>query len=155
MKRIITQIKNIERIEKELKNNYAGVIALQLDGERFMQIPTPYLYKDKNIYLFFTHNDEIYDEIQFDSNVAFTIVRDIKVNKNRKNDPSASYHFCATKISGIIRKVDDMKFIEELKKSYANKYSAKTDKRNLDFNIIDKVVVIDTEEINSIEEIGG
>jgi nitroimidazol reductase NimA-like FMN-containing flavoprotein (pyridoxamine 5'-phosphate oxidase superfamily) len=155
MKRIITQIKNIERIEKELKNNYAGVIALQLDEERFMQIPTPYLYKDKNIYLFFTHNDEIYDEIQFDSNVAFTIVRDIKVNKNRKNDPSASYHFCATKISGIIRKVDDMKFMEELKKSYANKYSAKTDKRNLDFNIIDKVVVIDTEEINSIEEIGG
>ena len=48
-----------------------------------------------------------------------------------------------------------MKFIEELKKSYANKYSAKTDKRNLDFNIIDRVVVIDTEEINSIEEIGG
>ena len=155
MKRIITQIKNIERIEKELKNNYAGVIALQLDEERFMQIPTPYLYKDKNIYLFFTHNDEIYDEIQFDSNVAFTIVRDIKVNKNRKNDPTASYHFCATKISGIIRKVDDMKFIEELKKSYAIKYSAKTDKRNLDSNIIDRVVVIDTEEINSIEEIGG
>ena len=155
MKRIITQIKNIERIEKELNNNYAGVIALQLGEERFVQIPTPYLYKDKNVFLFFTHNDEIYDQIQFDSNVAFTIVRDIKVNKKRKNDPTASYHFCATKISGIVRKVDDMKFVEELKKSYADKYSAKTDKRNLDFKVIDKVVVIDTEEINSIEEIGG
>lgn len=155
MKRIITQIKNIERIEKELNNNYAGVIALQLGEERFVQIPTPYLYKDKNVFLFFTHNDEIYDQIQFDSNVAFTIVRDIKVNKKRKNDPTASYHFCATKISGIVRKVDDMKFMEELKKSYADKYSAKTDKRNLDFKVIDKVVVIDTEEINSIEEIGG
>lgn len=155
MKRIITQIKNIERIEKELNNNYAGVIALQLGEERFVQIPTPYLYKDKNVFLFFTHNDEIYDQIQFDSNVAFTIVRDIKVNKKRKNDPTASYHFCATKISGIVRKVDDMKFVEELKKSYADKYSAKTDKKNLDFKVIDKVVVIDTEEINSIEEIGG
>ena len=155
MKRIITQIKNIERIEKELNNNYAGVIALQLGEERFVQIPTPYLYKDKNVFLFFTHNDEIYDQIQFDSNVAFTIVRDIEINKKRKNDHTASYHFCATKISGIVRKVDDMKFVEELKKSYVDKYSAKTDKRNLDFKVIDKVVVIDTEEINSIEEIGG
>jgi hypothetical protein len=155
MKRIITQIRNIDRIEKELKNNYAGVIALQLDEEKFVQIPTPYLYKDKNIFLFFTHNDEIYDEIQFDSNVVFTIVRNIKINKNRKNDPTASYHFCATKISGIIRKVEDTKFMEELKKSYADKYSAKTDKSSLDFHVIDKVVVIDTEEINSVEEIGG
>jgi hypothetical protein len=155
MKRIITQIRNLDKIEKELINNYAGVIALQLGEERFLQIPTPYLYKDKNIFLFFTHNDEIYDEIQYDSNVAFTIVRNIKVNKKRKDDPSHSYHFCATKISGIIRKVDDTKLIEELKKSYAEKYSAKTNKNNLDFSIIDKVVVIDTEEINSIEEIGG
>ena len=54
MKRIITQIKNIERIEKELNNNYAGVIALQLGEERFVQIPTPYLYKDKNVFLFFS-----------------------------------------------------------------------------------------------------
>jgi hypothetical protein len=155
MKRIITQIRNLDKIEKELKENYAGVIALQLGEERFMQIPTPYLYKDKNIFLFFTHNDEIYDEIQYDSNVVFTIVRNIKVNKKRKNDPTHSYHFFATKISGIIRKVDDTKLIEELKKSYAEKYSAKTNKNNLDFSVIDKVVVIDTEEINSIEEIGG
>jgi hypothetical protein len=155
MKRIITQIRNLEKIEKELENNYAGVIALQLGEERFVQIPTPYLYKDKNIFLFFTHNDEIYDEIQYDSNVAFTIVRNIKINNKRKNDPIHSYHFCATKISGIIRKVDDTKLIDELKKSYAEKYSAKTNKNNLDFSVIDKVVVIDTEEINSIEEIGG
>jgi nitroimidazol reductase NimA-like FMN-containing flavoprotein (pyridoxamine 5'-phosphate oxidase superfamily) len=155
MKRIITQIRNIDRIEKELINNYAGVIALQLRGENFMQIPTPYLYKDKNIYLFFTHNDEIYDEIQFDSNVVFTILRNIKVNKNSKNDSKSSYHFCATKISGAIRKVDDLKFVDELKKSYADKYSAKLNKKGLDFKVIDKVVVIDTEEINSVEEIGG
>ena len=45
--------------------------------------------------------------------------------------------------------------IEELKKSYAQKYSAKTNKAELDFKVIEKIVVIDTEEINAIEEIGG
>ena len=45
--------------------------------------------------------------------------------------------------------------IEELKKSYAEKYSGKTDKSELDFNVIENIAVIDTEEINAIEEIGG
>ena len=37
MKRIINQIRNIEKIEKELKNNYAGILALQL-GDSYIKI---------------------------------------------------------------------------------------------------------------------
>lgn len=155
MKRIIKQIRNLEKIEKELVDNYAGIITLQLIDEKFEQLSTPFLYKDKNIFLFFTHNDELYDDIQFESLVSFTILRNVKVRKTKKADFNPTYHFCATKISGSIRKVDDPRMIEELKKSYAQKYSAKTNKAELDFKVIEKIVVIDTEEINAIEEIGG
>ncbi|MGA8265944.1 MAG: hypothetical protein WB779_15985 [Ignavibacteriaceae bacterium] len=155
MKRIIKQIRNIEKIEKELVENYAGIIALQLEDDKFEQLSTPFLYKDKNVFLFFTHNDELYEDIQFDSFVSFTILKNVKVKKTRKPDFIPTYHFCATKISGLIRKVDDPKAIEELKKSYAEKYSVKTDKSELDLKVIENIAVIDTEEINAIEEIGG
>lgn len=155
MKRIIKQFRNIEKIEKELINNYAGVIAFQLTDEKFEQLSIPFLYKDKNIYLFFAHDDELYNDIHFDSYVSFTILRNITIRKTKNADFTPSYHFCATKISGLIRKVEDHKTIEELKKSYAEKYSWKTDKNKLDFKVIEKIAIIDTEEINVIEEIGG
>lgn len=155
MRRIIKQIRNIEKIEKELVENYAGVIALNLTEDRTEQLPTPFLYKDKNVFLFFTHNDELYEDIQFDTLVSFTIVRNVRVRKINKADFIPSYHFYATKISGTIRNIDDPKTIEELKKSYAEKYSWKTDKNKLDFKVIEKIAVIDTEEINAVEEIGG
>ena len=155
MKRIIKQIRNIDKIEKELLENYAGVIYLQLVDDKIEQLSTPFLYKDKNVFLFFADNDELYEDIQFDSFVSFTILRNMKVRKTKKADFNPTYHFYATKISGSIRKVEDSRAIEELKKSYAEKYSGKTDKSDLDFNVMKNVAVIDTEEINAIEEIGG
>jgi hypothetical protein len=155
MKRIIKQIRNIEKIEKELVENYVGIIALQLEDDKFEQLSTPFLYKDKNVFLFFTHNDELYEDIQFDSFVSFTILRNEKVKRTKKADFISTYHFCATKISGLIRKVDDPKTIEELKKSYAEKYSVKSEKSELDLKVIENIAVIDTEEINAIEEFGG
>jgi len=155
MKRIIKQIRNIDKIEKELVDNYAGVISLQLVDDKSEQLSMPFLYKDKNIFLFFNHNDDLYKDIQFDSFVSFTILRNLKVRKTKRADFNPTYHFCATKIAGSIRQVEDHKMIEELKKSYAEKYSGRTDKSELDFNVIENIAVIDTEEINAIEEIGG
>lgn len=155
MKRIIKQVRNIDKIEKELVDNYAGVIALNLTDERFEQLSMPFLYKDKNIFLFFSHDDELYEDIQFDSYVSFTILRIVKGRRTKKKDFVPSYHFCATKISGSIRKIEDSRTIEELKIAYAKKYSTKANKNELNFTAIEKIVVIDTEEINAIEEIGG
>lgn len=155
MNRIVKQIRDIKKIEKELKENLAGVMALHLGEDKYEQIAMPFLYKDKNIFLFFNRNDELYEDILFDSHVSFTIVKNVKVRKTKKDGFIPSYHFCATKISGLIRKIDDPKSIEELKKSYAEKYSGQTNKNELDFKIIEKIAVIDTEEINATEEIGG
>ena len=155
MKRIIKQIRNIEKIEKELLENYAGVIYLQLVDDKSEQLSIPFLYKDKNVFLFFAENDELYEDIQFDSFVSFTTLRNMKVRKTKKADFNPTYRFCTVRISGSIRKIDDTKTIQELRKSYAEKYSGRTDKTDLDFNVIKNVVVIDTEEINAIEEIGG
>ncbi len=155
MNRIIKQIRDIKKIENELTENSAGVVVLHLGEEKYEQISTPFLYKDKNIFLFFNNNDELYDDIQFDTFVSFTILRNLTVKKAKKTGFNPSYHFCATRISGSIRQVDDPKTIEELKKSYAEKYSGKSNKSELDFKVIEKIAVIDTEEINAIEEIGG
>lgn len=155
MKRTIKQVRNIEKIEKELKNNYVGTLALQVDDDKFEQISAPFLYKDKNIFLFFIHNDELYNDIQFDTSVSFTILRTVKLRKTKKAGFNPTYHFYSTKISGLIRKVDDPRTIDELRKSYAEKYSARSNKNAIDFKMVEKIAVIDTEEINAIEEIGG
>ena len=72
---------------KNEKNYKADqIITLQLIDEKFEQLSTPFLYKDKNIFLFFTHNDELYDDIQFESLVSFTILRNVKDRKTKKAD---------------------------------------------------------------------
>ena len=109
MKRTIKQIRNIEKIENELLDNKTGVITLHLAEDKFEQLATPFLYKDKNIFLFFAQDDELYENIQFGSYVSFTILRNVRVRRTKRADFFPCYRFFSTKISGSIRKVEEKK----------------------------------------------
>ncbi len=152
MKKIIKQIRDIEIIEKELNASSSGIVALILNNDKLTQFVTPYLYLNKNIYIFFDDENELFQNLHFDSNVSFTIVKNEKVKKSKNFTPT--YGFLTINILGKMKIVDDQKIIEEVKQHYLLKY-----KKNLDgvfdLSILKKIVIIDTEEIHAVEEIGG
>ncbi|MGA7839232.1 MAG: hypothetical protein WB996_14785 [Ignavibacteriaceae bacterium] len=154
MNRTIKQIRDIEVIEKELNKNGAGVLAVQCEDIEFLQIATTFLYRDKNLYIFF-EDDEFFNSIIFNTNVSFTILKEEKLRKSKKVGYSPTYKCFSISISGLIKKIEDGKIAEDLKLSYAKKYSNKKEGSELDFTVINKVTMIDSEEIKAIEETGG
>ena len=152
MRKIITQIRDIEIIEKELAACPAGIVALMLNNDKLYQFTTPYLYLDKNIYIFFEDESELFQNLHFDSNVSFTIIKNEKVKKIKNFTPT--YGILSINILGKIKIVDDQKIMEDVRQHYLSKY-----KKNLegefDLTFLKKIIVIDTEEIHAAEEIGG
>lgn len=155
MQKQITQIRDLEIIEKELISNTAGVLAVLAEEDQVVQHPTNYLYVDKNIYLFFSNEDELYNSIRFDHVASFSILRALENKKFVKSKFIATYQYLAITISGMLRKVDDLKLIEDLKKNYVAKYANKKSQSEIDFTGFERIVIIDTEEIQAVEEIGG
>jgi nitroimidazol reductase NimA-like FMN-containing flavoprotein (pyridoxamine 5'-phosphate oxidase superfamily) len=154
MNRIIKQIRDIEVIEKELNSSGAGVLAVQCEDEELLQIATTFLYRDKNLYIFF-EDDELFNSIIFNSNVSFTILKEEKLRDNKKAGYQPTYKYFSISISGVIKKIEDSKIVEDLKRSYVKKYSKKKDGTKLDFTVNNKLTMIDSEEIKAIEETGG
>ena len=60
MKRIIAQIRDIKLIENELSDNFIGVIAHSLENGDIFQKVTPFVYKDKNVYLFYRDDSRVF-----------------------------------------------------------------------------------------------
>lgn len=157
MKKVVTQIRDLEQIENELNNSLTGVLALIIEGDKIIQIATTFLYQDKNIYFFFNENDEIFESVKFESNVSFTILKNDEIKggkKALKNDFTPTYYMFSISISGEIKVVDDDKSIANLKKNYLKKYSSKSDEKEKNLKLT-KVVFIDSEEIQAYEEFGG
>lgn len=154
MNRIIKQVRDLEVIEKELHKSDAGVLAVHCEDEGLLQIPTTFLYKDKNLYLFF-EEDEMFDTIIFNTNVSFTILKEEKFRKSKKASYNPTYKYLSISISGVIKRIEESKIVDDLKRSYAGKYSGKKNGSELDFTVINKVTMIDSEEIKAIEETGG
>jgi len=75
MKKIISKIRDIQHIEKELHTNPVGVLALNLKDDELVQTATTFLYQDKNIYFFLDDKDEIYDNMKFETDVKESIQR--------------------------------------------------------------------------------
>lgn len=155
MQKQINQIRDLGVIEKELNSHAAGILAVLNDEDQVIQHPTNYLYIDKNIYLFFNDEDELFNKIKFDHLASFGIIRSGEFNKSSKSSVSAIYQFFSITISGMLRKVDDAKLIEEIKKFYIKKYSEQTPQSEIEFSGTERIVIIDTEEIQAVEEIGG
>ncbi len=155
MKKVLTQIRDIELIEKELNANYVGIVAHSVnDGEAFQKVST-FIYLDKNIYFFYKDDSESYDKIQFETNACFTAVKNEKVKRNSYKDFVPEYHVTAVSIKGIIRKVDEQKIIDEVRKNYLKKYSQNSSLGEEELAELYKLVIIDTEEIQAFEELGG
>lgn len=151
MKKTVSQIRDIVHIERELRDSISGVLALSIKDE-VIQLATTFLYQDKNIYFFLDRNEFI-EDIEFENNVSFTIIKNNRERKNQKADIDHSYSIFSISVSGLIKKVDDMKLLALLKKNYLKKYSSKPDdkERTLRSN---HIVFIDTEEIQAFEELG-
>jgi hypothetical protein len=154
MRKFVLHVRDLDLIENELKNNPAGVFALGLENEKIAQIATTFLYLDKNIYIFFSEEDEFYNSIQFDADVTFTILRYGNIGKSKDVDFDPSYNLFSISVKGIVKKVEEAKVIEELRKNYISKYQ-KSAEGKIDYSILAKAVLIDTEEIQAVEETGG
>lgn len=154
MQKIVSQIRDLEVIEKELSSNQAGVLALVYDGDKITQLITTFLYMDKNIYIFFHRDDELYDNLQIDSSAIFSILKQGKIKKTKSINFDPTYSIFSITIKGNVKKVDDPKLIEEAKNNYLLKYKKQSD-GDIDYSFITKVILIDTEEIHAFEETGG
>lgn len=155
MKRESTQIRDLELMESELASTKAGILAVHCVDDKIVQLPMTFCYKDKNIFLFFEDDNDLFESIQFNTNVTFTIIKDRKVRSSKKSEFKANYKFLSISISGIIKKIEDSKLTEDLKNFYAEKYSGNKIIKEPDFSSINRVVLIDTEEIKAFEETGG
>jgi len=154
MQKRTIQIRDLKAIEHGLDNNFAGVLSFYGGEESVAHIPLTFIYLDKNIYLFFNADDEVYASMPYDNTAIFTTVKSEKGKKISNSDFDAVYRFFSVTIKGIIKKVDEVKIIEDIRKRYLKKYSTEIEDTN-DHEYLKKLVMIDTEEIQAIEEIGG
>jgi predicted FMN-binding regulatory protein PaiB len=69
-------------------------------------------------------------------------------------DFDPTYNFFSISIRGTIKNIDDNKLIEELRENYLKKYKKATE-GEINFSALSKIVIIDTEEIQAYEELGG
>jgi len=138
------QIRDLELIEKELSENFVGVLAVTLKNEKVVQTATTFIYMDKNIYIFFDNESEIYEDINLDTNGSFIILK----NENLNEDTINKYRLMSISISGAVKKVEELKLLDEIKKNYAKKYPE--DNENL--LSLNKALIIDTDEILAFDE---
>jgi len=154
MQRIINQIRDLELIESELHESSVGVLALYIDDEKTIQYPTTFLYRDKNIYIFFKNDDELYESIKYNSSASFTVIKQEKAKRGKKLDFIPTYQMFSITLNGLVRKVDEEKTMSNLRQEYLAKYSKKseTTKRT---PALANAIIMDSDEIHAQEEIGG
>ncbi|HEX9739942.1 MAG TPA: hypothetical protein VGA29_04130, partial [Ignavibacteriaceae bacterium] len=63
------------------------------------------------------------------------------------------YNILSISVAGQLKKVDDEKLFDSLRKNYLKKYSSKVDEKEKPR--LNNVIFIDTEEIQAFEETGG
>lgn len=144
----------MEIIEKELNTNHAGILALAVENEKVIQLPTTFIYLDKNIYIFFDNENELLQNIQFGTKVLFTILKSDKISKEKTLEFEPTYNLLYVSVSGLIKRIDELKTITDLQNVYLKKYKKKLSEKP-DLTLLTNVVMIDTEEIQAFEEIGG
>ncbi len=155
MQRIINQIRDIELIEKELHDTAVGIFALSGDDEKTIQYPTTFLYRDKNIYIFFKNDDELYQSVKYNSSASFAVIKQEKFKKGKKIDFTPSYQMFSITLNGLVRKVDEEKTMVILRQEYLSKYSKKSDIVEKNASSLAVAIIMDSDEIHAQEEIGG
>jgi nitroimidazol reductase NimA-like FMN-containing flavoprotein (pyridoxamine 5'-phosphate oxidase superfamily) len=154
MQRIINQIRDLELIESELHESSVGVLALYIDDEKTIQYPTTFLYRDKNIYIFFKNDDELYESIKYNSSASFTVIKQEKAKRGKKLDFIPTYQMFSITLNGLVRKVDEEKTMSNLRQEYLAKYSKKSETTKRTPSLAN-AIIMDSDEIHAQEEIGG
>jgi nitroimidazol reductase NimA-like FMN-containing flavoprotein (pyridoxamine 5'-phosphate oxidase superfamily) len=155
MQRKRIQIRDMQIIDKEMSTNPVGVLAFSGNNESIVQLPTTFVYLDKNVYIFFDENNEALEKIQYDADVHFTITRYEKIKKTKKGDFIPAYKLTSVIITGRLKRLDDSMNINRIQNIYIEKYSPKTMSEVTSLNALQKIFVIDSEELQAYEEIGG
>ena len=108
MKQKVNQIRDLAIIEKTLNKSKVGILAYRDDKGKINQAVTPFVYVDKNIFLFYD-KDENFDRIMFNSNVNFSVLKEEKISKENVLDFEPAYRFLQIWCDGIIKNIDDSK----------------------------------------------
>ncbi len=154
MNKTVNQITDVSQIEKELDQTASGVLAFFSKDELVVQDAVNFVYKDKNIFIFFDNDDENYEKIKLDTFVSFTIVKSNSLEKNKKIQESSGYYLFSVTINGTIKTVDDNKLISLIQKNYFQKYDQNSDQQPVESKPIVRILYIDSEEIQAFEETG-
>ncbi len=154
MQKTVNQIREIEIIEAELASQEAGILALNINDENISQFATTFLYLDKNIYVFFNTDNEVYDSIRLDAPGSFTVVKQGKVKKGKKSTSDSAYNFFSITITGLIKKVEEAKTLEEIRQGYLKKYKVENSGSS-ELSDLSSAIILDSEEIQAFEETGG
>jgi len=143
-------IRDIQEIEKEINDALTGVASMLLDSDKIYQIPTNFVYLDKNIFIYIDSNDEVFQSIKFNSSASFSIIK-----SEKQGGKEITYRLKYVTINGEIRVVDDLKLIDQIKENYRKKYSSRISTE--DYKIPDNLIVciIDTLEIKAVIEEGN
>jgi hypothetical protein len=150
MKLKVNQVREINLIEKELNKTKVGILAYHDDKDKVIQVVTPFVYVNKNIYLFY-ENNENYNRIVLNDSVNFSIYKEEKITRENVLDFEPVYKFLQIWCGGIIKKVDESKLAEVVIKAYHQKYTSKPEKGKKELDIL---FVVDTDEIQAAEMFG-
>ena len=150
MKKQITQVRDIAEIEKQLLQTQSGILCIHLSNEKLMQIACNFVYLDKNIYTYLDSTDENYESVKYGSAGSFSI----SANENIKKSNELSYKLSFITINGEIKDIDDNKLSEQITELYRLKYSAQIDANVYVVSENLKPVILDTNEIKALIEVG-
>ncbi|MBK7230343.1 MAG: hypothetical protein IPH97_16070 [Ignavibacteriales bacterium] len=150
MKKQITQVRDIAEIEKQLLQTQSGILCIHLSNEKLMQIACNFVYLDKNIYTYLDSTDENYEYVKYGSAGSFSI----SANENIKKSNELSYKLSFITINGEIKDIDDNKLSEQITELYRLKYSAQIDANVYVVSENLKPVILDTNEIKALIEVG-
>ncbi|MCX8104250.1 MAG: hypothetical protein N3D80_00070 [Ignavibacterium album] len=143
-------IRDIKEIEKDINDALAGVASMFLETDKIYQVPTNFIYLDKNIFIYLDKNEEAFENIKFNSPASFSIVK-----SEKQGGKEITYRLKCITINGEIRIVDEQKVIDQIKELYRTKYSSRisTEDYEVPENLI--VCIIDTSEIKALIEEGN
>jgi|UniRef100_A0A832G205 nitroimidazol reductase NimA-like FMN-containing flavoprotein (pyridoxamine 5'-phosphate oxidase superfamily) len=150
MQRNQTIIRDIQAIEKDINEAFSGVASMLLDSDKIYQVPTNFVYLDKNIFVYLDKNEEVFESIKFNSPASFSIIK-----TEKQGGKEITYRSKSVTINGEIRIVDEPKVIEQIKENYRKKYSPRIsfDDYQIPENLI--LCIIDTLEIKAVIEEGN
>lgn len=155
MKKVISNIRDLKLIEKELSKELNGVLAIQLDDEKIYQAATNFVYLDKNIHVFLQIEEDLYQQIRFNHYGIFTIHRFENKFKAQSLFAESTYKLFSITINGTLREVEDKKLVDQLIELYHKKYSSNIELKEYRKEKNLKPIMIDTEEMQAFTEEGN